>query len=176
MPVTINGDTGVVNPDGSASAPSIVGSDSNTGVFFPAADTVGIATNGVSRMQVASDGTQSSVIPGGSTLYNEYKCRAWVNFDGTTTPPTVRGSAGVTSVTRNATADYTVNFSFTMPDVNYTCTGVCYNPPSAASIFAPCTNTSGTEQAPTTTTFRFSVIQRDGGLNNTKYTFAAFFR
>ena len=44
--------------------------------------------------------------------------RAWVNFNGTGTVA-IRGSGGVTSITDNATGDYTVNFNFTMPDVNY---------------------------------------------------------
>lgn len=47
-------------------------------------------------------------------------CRAWVNFNGTltgTNPP--RASFNVTSVTRNGTGDYTVNFTNAMPDANY---------------------------------------------------------
>ena len=46
-------------------------------------------------------------------------CRAWVNFDGTTTPPTIRASFNVDSVVRNDTGDYTVNFTTAMPDANY---------------------------------------------------------
>jgi hypothetical protein len=48
-----------------------------------------------------------------------YMCRAWVNFDGTTGPGTIRGSGNVSSVTRNGTGDYTINFTTAMPDVNY---------------------------------------------------------
>ena len=49
-----------------------------------------------------------------------YGCRAWVNFDGTTaTPCTIRASGNVTSVTRNSTGDYTINFTTAMPDANY---------------------------------------------------------
>ena len=48
-----------------------------------------------------------------------YKCRSWVNFDGTTTVPTIRASGNVSSVTRNATGDYTVNFTTAMPDADY---------------------------------------------------------
>jgi hypothetical protein len=48
-----------------------------------------------------------------------YKCRAWVNFNGTTTPPTIRASGNVSSVTKNGTGDYTVNFTTAMPDANY---------------------------------------------------------
>lgn len=56
MPLTLNGTTGVAGIDGSASTPSIQGTDTNTGVWFPAADTVAIATNGTERMRVDSSG------------------------------------------------------------------------------------------------------------------------
>ncbi|AHX01178.1 putative tail protein [Nitrincola phage 1M3-16] len=49
-----------------------------------------------------------------------YACRAWVNFDGTTTPPTIRASGNVSSVVRNGTGDYTVNFITPMQDTSYT--------------------------------------------------------
>lgn len=51
-----------------------------------------------------------------------YGCRAWVNFDGTGTigaSQTIRGSGNVTSVTKNATGEYTVNFTTAMQDANY---------------------------------------------------------
>jgi hypothetical protein len=44
-------------PDGSATDPSITNTgDTNTGVFFPAADTVGIATGGTERVRVNASG------------------------------------------------------------------------------------------------------------------------
>jgi len=45
--------------------------------------------------------------------------KAWVNFDGLTSPGTIRASLNVSSVTRNATGDYTVNFTTAMTDANY---------------------------------------------------------
>jgi len=55
-------------------------------------------------------------------------CRAWVNFNGTTSPGTVRASFNVSSVTKNGTGDYTINFTTAMPDANYawTCAGSSY--------------------------------------------------
>jgi hypothetical protein len=47
-----------------------------------------------------------------------YACRAWVNFNGSGTPA-IRASGNVSSVTRNDTGDYTVNFTTAMPDANY---------------------------------------------------------
>lgn len=48
-----------------------------------------------------------------------YKCRAWVNFNGTTTPPTIRASGNVSSVVRNGIGSYTVNFTTALADANY---------------------------------------------------------
>ena len=56
MPVTINGTTGIVGPDGSASTPSYQGTDSNTGIFFPAADTIAFAEGGTEVMRIDSSG------------------------------------------------------------------------------------------------------------------------
>ena len=56
MSITINGTTGIAGVDGTAAAPSVQGADSNTGVFFPAADTVAITTGGTERMRVDSSG------------------------------------------------------------------------------------------------------------------------
>lgn len=56
MPVTINGTTGIAGVDGSASTPSYQGTDNNTGIAFPAADTVTIATGGSERVRVDSSG------------------------------------------------------------------------------------------------------------------------
>jgi hypothetical protein len=47
-----------------------------------------------------------------------YKCRAWVNFNGTGTVA-IRASGGVSSISDNGTGDYTVNFATAMPDANY---------------------------------------------------------
>ena len=56
MSITINGTTGIAGVDGTAAAPSVQGADSNTGVFFPAADTVAVSTAGVEVMRVNSSG------------------------------------------------------------------------------------------------------------------------
>lgn len=56
MTLVLNGTTGVSAVDGSASTPAIQGNDTNTGVFFPAADTVAVATGGTERVRVDSSG------------------------------------------------------------------------------------------------------------------------
>jgi hypothetical protein len=82
------------------------------------------AASPTERFRISSTGAQSSVIPGGSTLYPSFDCRAWVNFDGTTaTPSTIRGHGNISSITKNGTGDYSVNFINTMPDNNYALAG-----------------------------------------------------
>ena len=111
---------------GSASAPGVAVGTATNGLVQSASNAVGVATNGTERWQVASDGSITSVIPGGSTLLPQFQCRAWVNFNGTGTGTmTVRGSGNVSSVTRNAAGDYTINFTTAMPDANYAVTGSC---------------------------------------------------
>ena len=60
-----------------------------------------------------------------------YACRAWVNFNGTGTVA-IRGSGNVSSITDRGTGLYTVNFTITMPDANYTPIG-SLNPTGADS-------------------------------------------
>lgn len=47
-----------------------------------------------------------------------YKCRAWVNFNGSGTVA-IRAAGNVASITDNATGDYTVNFTTALEDANY---------------------------------------------------------
>jgi len=46
--------------------------------------------------------------------------KAWVNYNGVS--QTITGSFNVSSVTYNATGDYTVNFTTAMPNANYSAT------------------------------------------------------
>ena len=61
-----------------------------------------------------SDGTTSVA----STYVVNGSAKAWVNFNGTGTVA-IRDSLNVSSITDNASGDYTVNFSAAMSDVNY---------------------------------------------------------
>lgn len=55
-------------------------------------------------------------------------CRAWVNFNGTTSPGTIRASFNVSSVSKTSTGLYTINFTNALADANYSIGGtVSYN-------------------------------------------------
>ena len=61
--------------------------------------------------------TNAVTMTGGNPKY--YAARAWVSFDGTTNPPTIRASANVASVSSPNTGIYTITFTTPMPSVNY---------------------------------------------------------
>jgi hypothetical protein len=56
MAITINGTTGIAGVDGSASTPAVQGTDTNTGIFFPAADTIAFGEGGAEAMRIDSSG------------------------------------------------------------------------------------------------------------------------
>ena len=76
-----------------------------------------------------------------------YKCRAWVNFNGTGTVA-IRAAGNVSSITDNGVGDYTVNFTNAMPDANYSSTATV----GGATLANALANNSGAAQ--TTTTVR----------------------
>ena len=96
---------------------------------------------GTGKVEITVDGTviseetlasRKSTIDGGSTLYPEFKCRAWVNFNGTGTVA-ILASGNVSSITDNGTGDYTINFTTAMPDVNYCLSNWCRSDTANAS-------------------------------------------
>ena len=56
MSLELSGTSGVKGVAGSVSAPSIVGDDTNTGISFPAADTIKFSTGGVERLSITNSG------------------------------------------------------------------------------------------------------------------------
>lgn len=117
MAVTISGSTGIAGVDGSASTPAVQGTDTNTGIYFPAADRIAFAEGGV---QVGEFDSSANFMfnSGYGSVATAYGCRAWVNFNGTGTVA-IRASGNVSSITDNGTGDYTVNFTNAMPDTDY---------------------------------------------------------
>jgi hypothetical protein len=56
MSLILSGSDGLSDIDGSASTPAIRGTDANTGIFFPAADTIAFAEGGAEAMRIDSSG------------------------------------------------------------------------------------------------------------------------
>jgi hypothetical protein len=103
---------------GTAALPAITTTgDTNTGIFFSAADTIDFAEGGAACGQFDSS-ANFKFNSGYGSVATAYGCRAWVNFNGTGVVA-IRGSSNVSSITDNGTGLYTVNFTTAMPDANY---------------------------------------------------------
>jgi len=109
---------------GSTAAPSISPTgDSNTGIFFPAADTIAFGEGGSEALRIDSS-SNLQFNSGYGSVATAYGCRAWVNFNGTSgSIGSGRANGNVSSITDNGTGDYTVNFTTAMPDANYSVSG-----------------------------------------------------
>lgn len=76
-----------------------------------------IPANAVGATQIANGSVTSAKL---GTTEQKQIAKAWVNFDGTTSPGTIRSSYNVSSVTKTNTGRYIVNFTTAMTDANYT--------------------------------------------------------
>ena len=97
-----------------------------------------------------------------------YACRAWVNFNGAGTVA-IRASGNVSSITDNATADYTINFSTAMPDANYSVVATIGDTgaESGASAAAACMpKTYATGSVRVLTGYGNSMTPNDWNINN----------
>lgn len=86
--------------------------------------------------------------------------KAWVQFVGSN--GSINGAFNVSSVTRNSTGDYTLNFTTAMVNTNYAWSVSAYRAPNAGNL------ASASVAAPTTTTFRF--VTYDYTFTNTDMT------
>ena len=157
--------------DGSASTPSITNNgDTNTGIFFPAADTIAFAEGGVEQMRLNSSG-DLQMNSGYGSVATAYGCRAWVNFNGTGTVA-IRASGNVSSIGDLGTGQYQVNFINAMPDANYSISGSDVG--SNASLFYSFITSSG--DASTTTYFRFVNLHQSATASDQNYLMLQVFR
>jgi len=77
------------------------------------------------RTNTLSNAAGSASVPVDTVISGSAK--AWVNFNGTGTVA-IRGSFNVSSITDNATSDYTINFTNALADTNYSASGICGYP------------------------------------------------
>jgi hypothetical protein len=87
--------------------------------------------NGFPMQFHTSNAVRASIDTSGNFAFNSgygsaataYGCRVWVNFNGTGTIA-IRGSGNVSSLTDNGTGDYSVNYTTSLPDANYSIAGM----------------------------------------------------
>ena len=107
--------------------------DGGAGITFP--DTVQ-QTNGMT-------------MTGGVPPY--YAARAWVTFNGSTTPPSILSSANVASVSRSSTGLFTITFTSNMPNANYAVAGMAFDSGQSAVV--------SIRSAPTASSFSVRVTE-----------------
>lgn len=97
-----------------------------------------------------------------------YKCRAWVNFNGSGVVA-IRGSANVWGVTDNGTGNYTVNFTSAMSDANYAV---------ALAVQSQTSGVAGLSRNISSTTTAYSLLTTDasGNLIDPAYICVSVFR
>ncbi len=69
------------------------------------------------------------------TIGQNFRCRAWVTFNGTGTVA-INNSANISSITDHATGQHTVHFANSLPDSDYAMAGVCGNDGDSATVHA----------------------------------------
>jgi hypothetical protein len=95
--------------------------------------------------------------------------KAWVNFDGVPSTPTISASFNISSVSKTSTGVYTVNYTTAMPSANY-----CAVAGGAGNVTG-----EGSWNAVSNTPSAGSIIVRSFGLdgnfqNQTSYLVAVF--
>ena len=170
--------TGAVSQTGSSTAASFVPTGSTVpanGMYLSAANTLNFSTNTTNRMNIDSSG---NLQVGGTTVGNtagyvnsRTNARAWVNFNGTlTTPITPRANYNVSSVTKNGTGDYTLNFTTALADANYV---VSVNSETLGSTSYGFTGPYTAGQ--TTSSCRVTTLNPSGAVFDRTYVYVAIF-
>lgn len=86
---------------------------------------------------VSSAFVKSGILDVKGTILSKNQATAWVNFDGTATPPTIRDSFNVLDVARISTGVYDITFTTPMDNANYSVLG------TAGDVTAPRTSKFG---------------------------------
>jgi hypothetical protein len=165
--VTVDTNQRVAFVAGTAALPAITTSgDTNTGIFFSAADTIDFTEGGTATGQFDSSGN-FKFNSGYGSVATAYGCRAWANWNGTT--GTIRGSGNVSSTTRSSTGTYVVTFTNAMPDANYAVASIGN---SVTAVYGRNIQTNGTQASGSVT------VVTDGlaGLYDVTYVYIAIFR
>jgi hypothetical protein len=160
MPSIINSDDGVVS--GSSGLKTTGGNDGITN----------FQQNGTTQATITAAGL-FQFNSGYGSVATAYGCRAWVNFNGTSTVA-IRASGNVTSITDNGTGDYTVNFTTAMPDGNYS-VAACGTFSASGTARDQNINIKN-NSAPTTTSVRVQAFEPNTGGVDTLYSNITIFR
>ena len=115
----------------------------SAGVTFN--DTTTLTSANIGTAQLVNGSVTAAKL---GTTEQKQIAKAWVNFNGTGTigqAQTIRSSYNVSSVTKNGTGDYTVNFTTALADANYVTIGTASTesaPGDTMRVVCPATRTT----------------------------------
>ena len=105
MTLILSGTEGLSDIDGSAATPAIRGTDANTGIFFPAADTIAFAEGGA---EVARFDSSGNLCVGSTSSLSSAANRVDLTVNGTTTSMVTLGVAGTATSIFYASSGLTI--------------------------------------------------------------------
>jgi len=100
-------------------SPTFSGTVTATTITSPSATALTLQYGGTTGATLDTSGNLQ-FNSGYGSVTTAYGCRAWINYNGTTA--TIRANGNISSVTKNATGDYTLNFTSALPDASYSAT------------------------------------------------------
>jgi len=176
--VTVDASQRVAFVAGTAALPAITTTgDTNTGIFFSAADTIDFTEGGTAVGQFDSS-ANFKFNSGYGSVVTAYGCRAWVNFNSTGTV-SIYGSGNCSSITDNGVGNFTFNFATAMPDINYSvATGATQSSSNNnGGLILVFLSAGGTYSAPLVGSFRFiNVHAANTALGDSNYNCLSVFR
>ena len=132
-------------------------SNTNRTLTLPdATGTVQVSGNAISGT-TGSFSSDLSFNSGYGSAAVAYGCRAWVNFNGTSTVA-IRASGNVSSITDGGTGIYTINFTTALVDANYS---ICASCGRSSGSFAGNLVEAPASAAPTTSALAIYTVRSD---------------
>lgn len=124
-------------------------------------------------LSTISDGTNST----SATNLVKAPCVAWINFGYVSSVMTTRASYNISSVTRNGSGNYTVNFTNAISDANYAVVASsARNYVSSANMSITSLNSGNNAQTQTTSAFTIITQDQAANLNDVITANCAVFR
>ena len=121
MSLILSGTDGLSDIDGTAATPAIRGTDANTGIFFPAADTIAFSEGGAEAMRLDSSGNVG-IGTTDTSLFNSVGGSTRLAVCGSSASTDILGNTGasISIINTDTTANNTAGLHFARADTDDT--------------------------------------------------------
>jgi len=141
-----------------------------------------VTTSGTLTLSGPTPGTSGNVLTSNGSSWISgtltQTSKAWVNFNGTLASPiTPRANYNVSSVTKNGTGDYTLNFTNALADANYSISGSSsvFTTGAGGATVVEIYDAAGGGTNPTTSALRIYVHRSGVGAVDSTYVCVTIF-